>query len=52
MLLQTFGEGTGSILLDDVQCTGSERSLSECPHAGVGKHNCAHDRDVGVRCGK
>ncbi|KAM9069895.1 HHIP-like protein 1 isoform X2 [Sarcophilus harrisii] len=46
-----FGEGRSlPILLDDVRCTGQERTLLECFHAGVGKHNCDHKEDAGVIC--
>ena len=45
-----FGGGRGRIQLDDVQCTGSELTLSECAHSGVGVHNCRHVNDAGVRC--
>ena len=45
-----FGGGRGQILLDDVQCTGSELRLSECAHSGVGVHDCRHIKDAGVRC--
>ncbi|XP_062422204.1 putative DMBT1-like protein, partial [Pungitius pungitius] len=37
-----FGRGTGSIWLDDVSCSGTERYLTECNHGGFGKHNCGH----------
>ena len=42
--------GTGQILLDDLQCTGSESRLVNCPHNGLGNHNCDHTDDAGVRC--
>ncbi|KTG40826.1 hypothetical protein cypCar_00046765 [Cyprinus carpio] len=39
------------ILLDDVECEGTERTLLHCKHATLGKNNCSHDEDVGVVCG-
>ena len=48
--LQEFGGGTGPIVLDEVQCEGVEDRLSECPHHGIGNHNCDHFEDAGVRC--
>ena len=45
-----FGQGTGQIWLDDVQCMGNERSISHCSHSGLGVHNCRHSKDAGVVC--
>ena len=43
-------DGTGQIVLDDLRCTGSESRLIDCPHRGLGNHNCDHSKDAGVRC--
>ena len=45
-----FGAGTGAILLDNVQCSGSEQRLVQCSHAGIGNNDCLHAEDAGVRC--
>ena len=46
-----YGHGTGSIFLDNLNCTGFESSLFSCKHDGVGEHNCNHTEDASVRCG-
>ena len=46
-----FGQGQGSIILDNVQCDGSEVSLyQQCRHSTPLSHNCGHHEDVGVVC--
>ncbi|XP_019637391.1 PREDICTED: deleted in malignant brain tumors 1 protein-like [Branchiostoma belcheri] len=45
-----FGQGSGDIYMDDVQCSGDESSLFDCPYAGWGVHNCRHREDVGIVC--
>ena len=47
-----FGQGGGQIVLDDVQCTGSENQLLACRSAPIlsVSSNCDHSDDAGVRC--
>ncbi|KAL8625952.1 hypothetical protein ACOMHN_012544 [Nucella lapillus] len=45
-----FGQGSGPIFLDDLQCTGTEESLLQCRAKPLYQHNCGHSEDAGVIC--
>ena len=38
------------IWLDEVNCTGAEARLIDCPASQTGLHDCSHLKDAGVRC--
>ena len=44
-----FGEGSGPIHLDFVQCSGSEYNLTECEIRND-RVRTSHSFDVGVKC--
>ncbi len=44
-----FGQGSGPIWVDDVQCAGNESTLNSCSNRW-GIHNSSHQHDAGVIC--
>nr|XP_054773054.1 deleted in malignant brain tumors 1 protein-like [Lytechinus pictus] len=38
------------IILDEVQCSGTEENLGHCMRQDYGAHDCDHSEDVGVSC--
>jgi len=44
-----FAQGTGPIVLSDVQCAGSELNISSCDYS-MNTSQCSHNMDAGVRC--
>ena len=45
-----YRQGARKIWLDDVKCSGNEKSVSLCAHQPWGSHNCDHSKDAGVAC--
>ena len=43
-------DGSGTIWLDNLRCSGSETNILTCPRNSLGNHNCRHSEDAGVRC--
>ena len=45
-----FRSGDGLIVLDNVNCNGTEPYIISCPVQGIGVHNCDPREDAGVFC--
>ena len=45
-----YGEGSGKIWLNDLNCVATEKSIRTCSHRGWRIGNCTHSEDAGVKC--
>ena len=45
-----YGSGTGAILIDQLNCNGSESNIGYCDRKPWGVNNCGHDEDAGLMC--
>ncbi|XP_056604982.1 deleted in malignant brain tumors 1 protein-like [Triplophysa dalaica] len=45
-----FGKGSGTVLMEDLTCTGKELTVKDCPSKAIGTSSCNHKQDAGVIC--
>ena len=45
-----YGQGTGDIALENVECSGSESQLLACSSNTIFDTSCSHSEDAGVKC--
>ena len=50
MSYSTYKRGIGPFHLDDLHCAGDEESLFQCPHNGLGIHDCGQYDDAIALC--
>lgn len=48
--LSTYDAPGDTFVLDDVNCTGTERRIGDCPHLAWGSENCSRTEGAGFRC--
>ncbi|XP_051941290.1 lysyl oxidase homolog 3B isoform X4 [Hippocampus zosterae] len=45
-----MGQGVGPIYMNEVKCSGYERSIWNCPFKNITSEDCRHTEDAAVRC--
>ena len=48
--MSEFGGNDGNFLLDEVECTGLERSIEDCKHSPWRTHDCHNYEAAGAVC--
>lgn len=50
LLRSYYGSGDGNVLLDEVECIGTETSINQCEHNDWKKHDCYSWEIAAVKC--
>ena len=45
-----YGQGSGQVWLDELNCVGTELTIKDCPHNEWGYQDCFHGEDAGIEC--
>ncbi|RXM28167.1 Lysyl oxidase-like 3 [Acipenser ruthenus] len=45
-----MGQGMGPVHMNEVQCSGQEKSIWNCPYKNVTSEDCQHVEDASVKC--
>ena len=49
-LTNSYTERTWPIHINDLNCSGSEETIWNCPHNGLISYSCNHNDDAAVSC--
>ena len=45
-----YGQGSGQIWLNNINCIGTEESIQNCSHSRWESHSCSHEEDASSKC--
>ena len=45
-----YTEGTWDVHINDLNCTGEEEAIWDCPQNGLSRYSCNHYQDASVIC--
>ena len=49
-MTNAYTEGTWYVHINDLNCTGNESSIFDCPMNGIPRYSCDHHDDASVIC--
>ena len=45
-----YGQGSGQIWLNNLNCIGTEETIAHCSHSEWASYDCSHEEDASVNC--